>query len=277
MAPRRRSCALKLGKFKVSTDIGKGQDAEIHGFIVKPPQFDPTKKYPMIVLIHGGPQGAWFDSWAYRWNPQMFAARGYVVVLINPHGSTGYGQAFTEEISGDWGGAVYEDLMKGVDYVVKQGYVDPTRIGAAGGIVRRLYGQLAPRPHRPVQGVRFARGRLQPDQHVRRDRRALVPRVGIQRPAVGEPELYEKWSPHLFAENFKTPTLVVHGELDYRVPWRRASAFTTLQRKGVPSKLLYFPDEGHWVLKPQNSELWYKTVMDWFDQWLKPGGMTATR
>ena len=123
----------KLGAVKVTTDFGKNQVSKIHGFIVKPPQFDKAKKYPMVLLVHGGPQGAWLDNWGYRWNAQMWAARGYVTVLINPHGSTGYGQAFTEQISGEWGGAVYDDLMKGVDHVVKQGYVDPARIGAAGG------------------------------------------------------------------------------------------------------------------------------------------------
>lgn len=267
----------KLGKVKVSSDIGKGQTSRIHGFIIKPPQFDPAKKYPMVLLIHGGPQGAWLDNWGYRWNPQMWAARGYVVAMINPHGSTGYGQAFTEQISGDWGGAVYDDLMKGVDYVVKQGYVDPARIGAAGG----SYGGFM---------TNWIMGHT--------DRfKALVTHAGIfnatsmyateelwfQEWEFGgtpweHPELYAKWSPHLYAKNFKTPTLVVHGELDYRVPVGEGlQLFSTLQRKGVPSKLLYFPDEGHWVLKPQNSELWYKTVLDWFDQWLKPNGATASR
>ena len=247
--------------------------SKIHGFIVKPPQFDPAKKYPMVLLIHGGPQGAWLDSWGYRWNAQMWAAHGYVTVLINPHGSTGYGQAFTEQISGDWGGAVYDDLMKGVDYVVKQGSVDPNRLGAAGG----SYGGYM---------VNWMLGHT--------DRfKALVSHAGVYNltsmyGATEElwfaewefkgnpwdhPQLFQKWSPHLSAKNFKTPTLVVHGELDYRVPVGEGlQLFTALQRRGVPSKLLYYPDEGHWVLKPQNSELWYKTVIEWFDQWLKPKG-----
>ncbi|HEX5083241.1 MAG TPA: S9 family peptidase, partial [Blastocatellia bacterium] len=266
-------------------DLDKGEDFEydgalkskIHGFIVKPPQFDKSKKYPMVLLIHGGPQGAWLDSWGYRWNPQMWAARGYVTVLINPHGSTGYGQAFTEQISGDWGGAAYEDLMKGVDHVIKLGYVDPNRIGAAGG----SYGGYM---------VNWILGHT--------DRfKALVSHAGVYNLTSmyateelwftdwefkgtpwDNPELYAKWSPHLSAKNFKTPTLVVHGELDYRVPVGEGlQLFSTLQRKGVPSKLLYYPDEGHWVLKPQNSELWYKTVLDWFDQWLKPNASTASR
>ncbi len=252
--------------------------AKVHGFIVKPPNFDKTKKHPMVLLIHGGPQGAWLDNWGYRWNPQILAARGYVTVLINPHGSTGYGQAFTEQISGDWGGAVYEDLMKGVDYVIKQGYVDPNRLGAAGG----SYGGYM---------VNWILGHT--------DRfKALVSHAGVYNltsmyGATEElwftewefkgnpwdnPELYAKWSPHLHVKNFKTPTLVIHGELDYRVPIGEGlQLFTALQRKGVPSKLLYYPDEGHWILKPQNSELWYKSVIDWFDQWLKPTGATASR
>ncbi|MBO0862264.1 MAG: S9 family peptidase [Chloracidobacterium sp.] len=266
-------------------DLDKADDFEfdgalnskIHGFILKPPQFDKSKKYPMVLLIHGGPQGAWLDNWGYRWNPQMWAARGYITVLINPHGSTGYGQAFTEEISGDWGGAAYEDLMKGVDHVIKLGYVDPNRMGAAGG----SYGGYM---------INWILGHT--------DRfKALVSHDGVYNLTSmyateelwfsewefkgtpwDNPELYTKWSPHLSAKNFKTPTLVVHGELDYRVPVGEGlQLFSTLQRKGVPSKLLYYPDEGHWVLKPQNSELWYKTVLDWLDQWLKPNASTASR
>ncbi len=267
----------KLGRLKATSDIGPGKAVRIHGFIVKPPQFDKSKKYPMVLLIHGGPQGAWLDSWSYRWNAQMWAARGYVTVLINPHGSTGYGQAFTEQITGDWGGAVYEDLMKGVDHMIKLGYVDPSRIGAAGG----SYGGYM---------VNWIMGHT--------DRfKALVSHAGIFNSVSmyateelwfqewefkgtpwDNPELYQKWSPHLHAKNFKTPTLVVHGELDYRVPIGEGiQLFSTLQRRGVPSKFLYYPDEGHWILKPQNSELWYKTVLDWFDQWLKPSGATARK
>src|SRR5581483_2542087 len=267
----------RMGPIKASTDIGRGRPSMIHGFIVKPPNFDKSKKYPMILLIHGGPQSAWLDAWSYRWNPQMFAARGYVAVMINPHGSTGYGQAFTEQISGDWGGAVYEDLMKGVDYMLGQGYVDPNRLGAAGG----SYGGYM---------INWINGHT--------DRfKALVAHASVYN-AVSmyateelwfqewdwkgtpwdNPGTYEKFSPHVYAKNFKTPTLVVHGELDYRVPVGEGlQLFSTLQRRGVPSKLLYFPDEGHWVLKPQNSELWHRTVLDWFDQWLKPNGQTAVR
>jgi dipeptidyl aminopeptidase/acylaminoacyl peptidase len=263
----------KIGRLKVQSDLGLGKPSRIHGFILKPPQFSPTRKYPMVLLIHGGPQGAWLDAWGYRWNPQMWAARGYVTVLINPHGSTGYGQAFTEQISSDWGGAVYEDLMKGVDYVIKQGYVDPERLGAAGGsyggyMVNWILGHTdrfkALVSHAGVYNLVSMYGATE---------ELWFPEWEFRGVPWDRPELYEKWSPHLFAKNFKTPTLVVHGELDYRVPIGEGlQLFTTLQRRGVPSKLLYFPDEGHWISKPQNSELWYKTVLDWFDQWLKPSG-----
>ena len=256
------------------------QNAKIHGFIVKPPQFDAKKKYPMVLLIHGGPQGAWHDSWGYRWNPQMWASRGYVTVLINPHGSTGYGQALTEQISGDWGGAVYEDLMKGVDYMIARGYVDPERLGAAGGsyggyMVNWILGHSnrfkALVSHAGVYNLTSMYGVTE---------ELWFPEWEFKGVPWANPQLYEKWSPHLFAKNFKTPTLVVHGELDYRVPIGEGlQLFTALQRQNVPSRLLYYPDEGHWILKPQNSELWYKTVLGWFDQWIGPqatGRQTAT-
>jgi dipeptidyl aminopeptidase/acylaminoacyl peptidase len=252
--------------------------AQIHGFIVKPPQFDARKKYPLVLLIHGGPQGAWLDSWGYRWNPQMWAARGYVTVLVNPHGSTGYGQAFTEQISGDWAGAVYEDLLKGVDEVIRKGYVDAARMGAAGGsyggyMVNWMLGHTdrfkAFVSHAGVYNLVSMYGATE---------ELWFPEWEFKGVPWERPELYEKWSPHLHAKNFKTPTLVIHGELDYRVPIGEGlQLFTTLQRRGVPSRLLYFPDEGHWILKPQNSELWYKTVLNWFDQWLKPQTSTAVR
>ncbi len=256
-----------------ASPIGRVQAATIHGFIVKPPQFNPAKKYPMVLLIHGGPQGAWLDSWGYRWNPQMWAARGYVVVLINPHGSTGYGQSFTEQISGDWAGAVYEDLMKGVDHIIKQGYVDPERIGAAGGsyggyMVNWILGHTdrfkALLSHAGVYNLVSMYGVTE---------ELWFPEWEFKGVPWDNPELYQKWSPHLHAKNFKTPTLVVHGELDYRVPIGEGlQLFTTLQRREVPSKLLYFPDEGHWILKPQNSELWYLVVLGWFELYLKPNG-----
>lgn len=253
------------------------ENAKVHGFIVKPPSFTPTKKWPLLVLIHGGPQGAWSESWSYRWNPQVFAAAGYVVFAPNPRGSTGYGQKFVDEISTDWAGKVFTDLMNGVAYVASMGYIDKDRIGAAGG----SYGGYM---------VNWIEGH---NDDPRFTFKALVSHAGVYNLTsmygVTEelwfvewefkgtpwtnPELYARWSPHLFAKNFKTPLLVVHGELDYRVPVGEGlQLFTALRRQGVESRLLYYPDEGHWILKPQNSELWYKTVLDWFDGYLKPNG-----
>jgi dipeptidyl aminopeptidase/acylaminoacyl peptidase len=249
----------------------KGADgANVQALIVRPPNFDATKKYPALVLIHGGPQGAWSDSWGYRWNPQMFAARGYVVFMPNPRGSTGYGQKFVEGISGDWGGKAYVDIMNGVEQLASMPFVDGTRIGAAGGsfggyMVDWILGHTdrfkTLVSHAGVYNLESMYGVTE---------ELWFPEWEFHGNPWDNPELYEKWSPNRFVKNFKTPTLVTHGELDYRVPINQGlELFTALQRRGVASKLLYFPDEGHWVLKPQNSKLWYQTLGDWFDQWLK--------
>jgi dipeptidyl aminopeptidase/acylaminoacyl peptidase len=244
---------------------------KVQGFLVKPPNFDANQEYPVKFLIHGGPQGAWGDDWSYRWNPELFAASGYVVIMINFHGSTGYGQKFIDAINGDWGGAPYEDLMKGLDYAEKTyPFIDKDRECAMGA----SYGGYA---------TNWILG------HTTRFK-CIVTHDGMfnSTSAWGTTEevwfnewefkgtpytnraMYDKWSPHMYATNFKTPTLVVHGQLDYRLDVSEGfQLFTTLQRQDVPSKMLYFPDEGHWVLKPQNSQLWYKTVNEWVDQWTK--------
>jgi dipeptidyl aminopeptidase/acylaminoacyl peptidase len=256
-----------------------GAGAKVSGFVVKPPNFSASKKWPLIVLIHGGPQGAWNDAWGYRWNPQVFAAAGYVVFMPNPRGSTGYGQKFVNEISGDWGGKAYTDIMNGVAHVLSLGYADKENIGAAGGsyggyMVDWIEGHNTDKrfqfkalvSHAGVYNLTSMYGATE---------EIWFPEWEFKGNPWANPELYTKWSPHLYAKNFRTPMLVVHGELDYRVPVGEGlQLFTTLQRMGVESKLLYFPDEGHWVLKPQNSTLWYNTVIDWFDAHLKPGGRT---
>jgi dipeptidyl aminopeptidase/acylaminoacyl peptidase len=253
---------------------------KVQSFIVKPPNFDASKKYPVKFLIHGGPQGAWGNEWSYRWNAELLAAptsstpSGYVVIMINFHGSTGYGQKFVDAINGDWGGAPFEDLMKGLDYAEQTyPFIDKTRECALGA----SYGGYM---------INWILGHT--------DRfKCLVSHDGMfnAESAWGTTEelwfnnwefkgtpydnraSYEKWSPHQYARNFKTPTLVIHGQRDYRLDVSEGlQLFTTLQMEGVPSKMLYFPDEGHWVLKPQNSQLWYKTVNDWVDQWTKDQG-----
>lgn len=243
---------------------------EVQGFMVKPPGFDPNKKYPVKFLIHGGPQGAWGNSWTYRWNAELFAATGnYVVVMINFHGSTGYGQKFCDSISGDWGGKPYVDLMKGLDYVEKTyPFIDKDRVAALGAsyggyMVNWIIGHTdrfkCAVSHDGVFNNESAYGTTE---------ELWFPEWEFKGLPWKQRELYRKWSPHLFAEKFKTPTLVIHGQNDYRVDASQGfDLFTTLQRLKVPSKMLYFPDEGHWVLKPQNSRLWYKTVNDWVDQW----------
>ena len=250
-------------------------NSNIQGWLVKPARFDATKKYPLIVLIHGGPQGAWGDSWSYRWNPQVFANQGYVVFMPNPRGSTGFGQKFVNDISGDWGGKVYTDIMNGVAHVIKNPYIDKTRIGGAGA----SYGGYM------VDWI------LGHNNDPRFKFKALVSHAGVynlESMATSTEEIwfvkwefkgmpwenplqYNRWSPHKFAKNFATPTLVTAGELDYRVPYDQSlQLYTTLQLRGVDSKLIMFPDEGHWILKPQNSEFWYTNVMDWFKKYLKP-------
>jgi dipeptidyl aminopeptidase/acylaminoacyl peptidase len=246
------------------------EGAKVQALLVKPPNFDASKKHPAIVLIHGGPQGGWGDAWSYRWNPQMFAARGYVILMPNPRGSYGYGQKFVEEISGDWGGKAYVDIMNGVDQLAAMPFVDGTRIGAAGGsyggyMVDWILGHTdrfkALVSHAGVYDLKSEYGVTE---------ELWFPEWEFKGNPWDNPELYQRWSPDNFVKNFKTPTLVTHGELDFRVPINQGlELFTALQRRGIPSKMLYFPDEGHWVLKPQNSKLWYQTVGDWFDQWVK--------
>ena len=247
-------------------------DEEVQGFMVKPPGFDPNKKYPLKFLIHGGPQGAWGNDWTYRWNAELFAATGnYVVVMINFHGSTGYGQKFTDSISGDWGGKPYVDLMKGLDYVEKTyPFIDKNREAALGASYGGYMANWILGHTNRFKCIVSHDGTFNTESVYGTTEELWFPEWEFKGPPWKNRELYRKFSPHLFADKFKTPTLVVHGQNDYRLDVSEGfQLFTTLQRLKIPSKMLYFPDEGHWVLKPQNSQLWYKTVNDWVDQWCK--------
>ena len=247
---------------------------DVKGFLIKPPGFDSTKKYPVKFLIHGGPQGAWGDSWSYRWNPELFAANGYVVVMIDPRGSTGFGQAFVDGVNGDWGGKPYTDLMAGLDYV-EQHYVfiDKNRECALGASYGGYMANWILGHTNRFKCIVSHDGMFDPESAYGSTEELWFNEWEFHGTPYTNRELYRKWSPHLFAESFKTPTLVVHGQLDYRLDVSEGfQLFTALQRLKVPSKMLYFPDEGHWVLKPQNSQLWYKTVNDWVDQWTAGGG-----
>jgi dipeptidyl aminopeptidase/acylaminoacyl peptidase len=250
----------------------KGANNEdVQGFMIKPPGFDPAKKYPLKFLIHGGPQGAWGNSWTYRWNAELFAASGYVVVMINFHGSTGYGQKFTDSISGDWGGKPYVDLMKGLDYVEKTyPFIDKNREAAMGASYGGYMANWLLGHTDRFKCIVSHDGTMNTETSYGTTEELWFMEWEFKGPPWKQRELYRKFSPHLFADKFKTPTLVVHGQLDYRLDVSQGfDLFTTLQRLKVPSKMLYFPDEGHWVLKPQNSRLWYKTVNDWVDQWCR--------
>jgi dipeptidyl aminopeptidase/acylaminoacyl peptidase len=244
-------------------------DEEVQGFMVKPSGFDPNKKYPLKFLIHGGPQGAWGNEWTYRWNAELFAANGYVVVMINFHGSTGYGQKFTDSISGDWGGKPYVDLMKGLDYVEKTyPFIDKNREAALGASYGGYMANWLLGHTNRFKCIVSHDGMFNAESAYGTTEELWFANWEFGGPPGKKRDVYRKWSPHEYAQNFKTPTLVVHGQNDYRLDVSQGfDLFTTLQVLKVPSKMLYFPDEGHWVLKPQNSQLWYKTVNDWVDQW----------
>ena len=251
-----------------------GLGAKVAGWIVRPPNFNPGRKYPLVVLIHGGPQGAWNDNWGYRWNPQIYANNGYVVFMPNPRGSTGYGQKFVEEISGDWGGKVFTDISNGVAMAASLPYVDKTKIGAAGAsyggyMINWIEGHNNdPRFHYKVLVSHDGVYNLAAMYGVTEE--LWFPEWEFKGTPWTNPAMYDRWSPHKFVQNFKTPVLIITNTLDYRVPEGEGlQFFTAVQRMGVESKLLDFPDEGHWVSKPANSAFWHKTVLDWLDKHLK--------
>jgi dipeptidyl aminopeptidase/acylaminoacyl peptidase len=265
-----RVSSAKFGKPEQFTFKGaKGET--VYGYVVSPPDFDPAKKYPVAFLIHGGPQGSFGNDFHYRWNPQAYAGAGYAAVMIDFHGSTGYGQAFTDAINNDWGGAPYEDLMKGLDFALqKYPFLDKDRMGALGGSYGGyMINWIAGHTDR-FKVLVCHDGNL--DEHMAYyDTEELwFPEWEHGGPAYKNPTAYTKDSPLNFVQNWKTPMLVVHGGKDYRVvDTQGLSTFTLLQRKGIPSKLLYFPDENHWVLKPANSIQWHATVLEWLHQWLR--------
>jgi dipeptidyl aminopeptidase/acylaminoacyl peptidase len=257
-----------------SFSITSRDGTKVESFLVKPPDFDAKKKYPALFLIHGGPQGEWGESWSYRWNAQVFAAAGYVVVMPNPHGSTGYGQKFTDAVNQNWGGIPYEDIMKTADYVQTLSYVDGKQMVAAGAsyggyMIDWILGHTdrfkALVVHAGVYDLPSETGTTE---------ELWFPKWEFGGFPWQTPDIYARWSPSnpQFVKNFKTPTLVTHGEIDYRVPVGQGQQlFTALQQQKVPSKLILFPDEGHWILKPQNSQFWYQQVLEWLGEYAKSG------
>jgi dipeptidyl aminopeptidase/acylaminoacyl peptidase len=247
--------------------------SRVQAMLIRPPNFEATKRYPLLVLLHGGPQTMWSNAWGYRWNAQIFSARGYVTLMINRHGSTGYGQKFTDEIANDWGGQAYTDVMKGVDYTLATyKFTDGSRMAAAGGSYGGFMADwIATHTGRFKAIISHASGFDQAAMYATEE--LWFEEHDMQGTPWGNPESYKKWSPSTYASDlakYKTPTLVIAGENDFRVPYTQSlEFFNTLQRQGVPSKLVIFPDEGHWVLKPQNSQFWYKTFLDWLAVYLR--------
>ena len=251
--------------------VNGADGARVHSFLIRPPNFTPGRKYPVLMLIHGGPQGFWGHAWTYRWNAQVFAAAGYVVVMPNPRGSTGYGQKFVDEINNDWGGRAFDDIMAVADHIVTDvPFADASKMTAAGGsyggyMIDWILGHTqrfkALISHDGVYNLTSEFGATE---------ELWFPMWEYGGTPWDKPENYAKWSPNNYVQEFHTPTLAIHGEQDFRVPLNQGlELFTALQMQKVPSKLLLFPDEGHWVLKPQNSILWYKTFIDWMDSWVK--------
>jgi dipeptidyl aminopeptidase/acylaminoacyl peptidase len=267
----KKIAAARMGNFEQFTFKG-WNDETVYCYIVKPVDFDPGKKYPVAFLIHGGPQGSFGNHFHYRWNPQAYSGAGYAVVMVDFHGSTGYGQAFCDAIRGDWGGKPLEDLQKGLAAALgKYPWMDGDRVAGLGAsfggfMVNWIAGNWSDRFRCLVNHD----GNLDERAAYFDTEELWFPEWDREGTPWTNPEGYEKHNPVNFVQNWKTPMLVVHGAFDFRIPDSQGfSTFNALQRLGIPSKLLYFPDENHWVLKPHNSIQWHETVIEWLDQWCK--------
>ncbi len=264
-----RVAKIQFGDYEQFTFKG-AKNETVYGYVMKPAGYTGGKS-PVAFLIHGGPQGSFGDHFHYRWNPQVYAGRGYASVFIDFHGSTGYGQAFTDSISGDWGGAPYEDLMLGLDHALaKFSYLDKTRVVALGAsyggfMINWINGHTD-----RFKALVCHDGNIDERMAYYDTEELWFPEWDHGGVPWEKPENYTKHNPIDHVKNWKTPTLVIHGALDYRVvDTQGMSTFTALQRKGIPSKFIHFPDENHWVLKPQNSKLWHQEVLAWLDRWTK--------
>ncbi|HEY5925340.1 MAG TPA: S9 family peptidase [Kofleriaceae bacterium] len=264
-----RLARITFGAYEQFSFKGAKGDT-VYGYVIKPSGFTGGK-VPVAFIIHGGPQGSFGDHFHYRWNPQFYAGAGYGAVFIDFHGSTGYGQAFTDAIQGDWGGAPFEDLMLGLDAALaKFTWLDGNRVAALGAsyggfMINWLNGKTdrfkAMVCHDGIFDTRFAYYDTE---------EVWFPEWEHKGTPYDKPEEYEKWNPAANVKNWKTPTLVVHGGNDFRIPDSHGmAAFTALQRRNIPSRFLQFPDENHWVLKPQNSKLWHQEVLAWIDRYTK--------
>lgn len=263
--------AARMGAYEQFTFRG-WNDEIVHAYMVKPVDFDPEKTYPVAFLIHGGPQGSLGNSFHYRWNPQAYAGAGYAAVMVDFHGSTGYGQAFCDSIRGDWGGKPLVDLKKGLAAALERHpWMDGQRVGALGAsfggyMINWIAGNWPDRFRCLVNHD----GNIDERMAYYDTEELWFPEWDHMGTPWENPQGYEKHNPVNYVANWKTPMLVIHGAQDFRVvDTQGLGTFNVLQRRGIPSKLLYFPDENHWVLKPANSIQWHETVIAWLDQWVK--------
>ncbi len=256
-----------------SITVKGADDDPMQMWILTPPGFDESKKWPLAFLVHGGPQGAWSDSWSFRWNPQIWAAQGYVVAAPNPRGSTGFGQKYTDQISGDWGGRCYVDLMAGLAFMEQQAYIDTDRMFAAGASFGGYMMNWFEGNTKKFKTLVNHCGVYNFDSMYTTTEELWFDEYEHGGPPWGSNrESYEKHSPHRLAANFKTPMLIIHNDLDFRVPVSEGQqVFTALQRQGIPSKFINFPDEGHWVTKPANSRYWHNEIFLWIKEYCPPG------
>ncbi len=269
---RERLAGIRFGDYEQFSFAGWNGE-KVYGFIVKPVDFDPAKKYPIAFLIHGGPQGSFDNDFHYRWNPQVYAGAGYGVVMIDFHGSTGYGQDFTDAIRGDWGGKPLEDLQKGLAAAVAQHpWLDADKACALGASYGGyMINWIAGNWH-DFKCLVNHDGLFDLKSMYYSTEELWFPEWEFGGTPWTNPEGYARHNPADHVEKWRTPMLVVHGGLDYRVPLSEGlQTFTALQRRGVPSQLLYFPDENHWVLSPHNSIQWHETVLAWLERWLGEG------
>ena len=260
----------RLSPGKVESVTYKGaNDEDVQMWVVYPPNFTPERKWPVMLLLHGGPHNGVTDSYQWRWNAQIFASWGYVTAWHNFHGSSGFGQAWADSISKEWAQLPYEDTIKAAEWFRSQRWVDGERMAAGGGSFGGyLAAVLLGKPH-PFKTLIAHAGVFNSHTQYGSDFGADKKRHGEYWDDV---ESFARNSPHTFAGNFKTPTLVIHGQLDQRVPVNHSiELFNVLQNRGVPSKLVYFPDENHWILKPQNSLFWYQTTRQWLETYVRPG------
>ena len=266
-----RLADVRFGEYEPFSFAGAGGDT-VYGYVMKPWNFTAGQRYPVAFIVHGGPQSSFANTWSYRWNPQVYAGAGYGVVFVDFHGSTGYGQAFTDSISQDWGGGPLEDLQKGL--AAAAGAIPLARRRPrlrARRLLWRLHDQL---DRGPVAGSlplpREPRRHLRQPLDVLHDRGTWFPEWDHGGPYFENPEGHERSNPAQFVTAWKTPMLVIHGGLDFRVPYAQGLAtFTALQRRGIESRFLFFPDENHWILKPANSLQWHAEVIGWLDRHLK--------